>query len=150
MKISSTDWDQQGSSSVVLKESLSKICPQLELQQVHALLEVIENHHEQRKINSTQLVWYMLTSKLKNLLGTSSHRTDVTQAAEKELLSLSYLAPYLLQDTNQKTCNCKTTKLTRRRHGFLCLNAIYKHSRLISFLRTHSQQGFGAYVTEYI
>lgn len=26
-----------------------------------------------------------------NLLGTSSHRTDVTQAAEKELLSLSYL-----------------------------------------------------------
>lgn len=72
------------------------------------------------------------------------HRTDVTRAAEKELLSLSYLpglfviltwslfhtylislpylAPYLHQDTNQKTCNCKT-KLTGRRHDFLCLNA---------------------------
>ena len=49
-KISSTGWDQQGSSSVFLRGCFPHIGPQLELQQVCALSEVMENLHRDGKI----------------------------------------------------------------------------------------------------
>lgn len=93
----------------------------------------VGNHPGQRKIKSPQmnllgitgLMWHELLRKNCSLCHTylvSLPYLLTCSLFHTYLISLPYLAPYLHQDTNQKTCNCKT-KLTGRRHEFLCLNA---------------------------